>query len=380
MQIADRAEMEKTDNFGPLEWKRYIHEASGSAVEAIIETGRRLKGAHLSYMAYPDRWEGIDWETWCRKELGYTKSALSQLETCGEFSIAKLFRHVLPADWTSLYHLAKWERDCPGSVEQAVKSRKLFASIKRNQVMELCGASSRAVRDKRNAELELQLAGQEWNLAVADFREWNPGAPVDLVLTDPPYAKEHLELYEDLPTYANEWLAPNGWLAVLTGQGNLPAFVAALAGGPLTYVWTFALTQSASRTTAIHPVKIQNVWKPLILLRKGKLNLEEWTLDHISYDWTPKDGDRHKWQQEISPLQKLIRAMTKVGELVADPFCGSGTTGLAALSTSRRFVGCDTDELSIKAAGDRLSQPLPDRPEGENVVALEPTKRLKRGS
>jgi len=62
----------------------------------------------------------------------------------------------------------------------------------------------------------------------------------------------------------------------------------------------------------------------------------------------------HKWQQDVSPLQKLIRAMTASGCLVADPLCGSGTVGIAALSTRRRFVGCDSDNAAVKAAVERL--------------------------
>jgi 16S rRNA G966 N2-methylase RsmD len=356
LAVADWIEPGPQDNWGPDEWKAYIREATGSAVEAIHETGRRLKLAHADNKAHPERWAGTDWPRWCRQELGYTKGALSALETVGEFGIAKLFSHSLPADYTSLYYLAKWEREHPGSIEAAVKAGKLFAGIQRNQVMELAGSSARAERDKRNAALEAEQSGDDWKIDLCSFRDWKVKAPVNLVLTDPPYAKEHIDLYEDLPTYAADWLAPNGWLAVLVGQGNLPAVASALASGPLTYAWTFCLKSSASRTNAIHPIKIQNTWKPLILLKKGRINLEEWTLDHIDFDWTPKDGDHHKWQQDISPFQKLVRAMSKPGGLVADPFCGSGTTGVAAISTGRRFAGCDEDELSVKAAGDRLTK------------------------
>lgn len=46
---------------------------------------------------------------------------------------------------------------------------------------------------------------------------------------------------------------------------------------------------------------------------------------------------------------------SREGSLVLDPFMGSGTTGLAALSTGRRFLGSDKSEAALKIAGDALS-------------------------
>ena len=95
-------------------------------------------------------------------------------------------------------------------------------------------------------------------MSHCDFREWKLDEPIDLILTDPPYAKEYIDLYEDLPAYAEEWLGPKGWLAVLTGQGNFPAVASALANGPLTYAWTFCLKHSRRAANTIHPIKIKN--------------------------------------------------------------------------------------------------------------------------
>jgi DNA modification methylase len=39
--------------------------------------------------------------------------------------------------------------------------------------------------------------------------------------------------------------------------------------------------------------------------------------------------DQH-WQQSLGPYRKIVRMVTKAGELVVDPFVGSGTTGLAS--------------------------------------------------
>ena len=55
--------------------------------------------------------------------------------------------------------------------------------------------------DKRT-RLPSGSGGQDWRLQRCSFREWEPGEPVDLILTDPPYDKKYLDLYEDLPKRA----------------------------------------------------------------------------------------------------------------------------------------------------------------------------------
>jgi DNA modification methylase len=39
---------------------------------------------------------------------------------------------------------------------------------------------------------------------------------------------------------------------------------------------------------------------------------------------------------------------------VCDPFTGSGTTGVAALSEGRSFLGCEVDPRTVREASDRL--------------------------
>ena len=197
-----------------------------------------------------------------------------------------------------------------------------------------------------------------WSIEQCCFRNWAiPSASVDLILTDPPYASEYLPLYQELPFHAHRWLKNGGWCMVMVGQRHLPAVLSALAAGPLDYAWTLCLEANGG-TTGIHFLKVQSVWKPVIILRKGAPQFREWTLDILRYRWTPDDGDHHKWQQELAPFIKLIRAATDPGTMIADPFVGSGTTGLAALATGRSFVGCDLDAEAVATARLRLSDGL----------------------
>ena len=52
--------------------------------------------------------------------------------------------------------------------------------------------------------------------------------------------------------------------------------------------------------------------------------------------------------------RRLIELYTYAGDLVLDPFIGSGTTAVAAVSTRRHYVGFDTDASYVELAEDRL--------------------------
>jgi site-specific DNA-methyltransferase (adenine-specific) len=53
---------------------------------------------------------------------------------------------------------------------------------------------------------------------------------------------------------------------------------------------------------------------------------------------------KHPTQKPVMLLERVVLASSLPGDLVLDPFCGSGTTGVAALLHGRRFIGIDTDK------------------------------------
>jgi DNA modification methylase len=66
---------------------------------------------------------------------------------------------------------------------------------------------------------------------------------------------------------------------------------------------------------------------------------------------------------------RCIKAGCKPGDMVLDPFCGTGTTGLAALDLGRRFTGIELNPVFAALAAERLrhaAQPQPDGNDGGN--------------
>jgi DNA modification methylase len=68
-------------------------------------------------------------------------------------------------------------------------------------------------------------------------------------------------------------------------------------------------------------------------------------------------------------LRRIVAAASKPGDLVIDPFCGSGSTGAAAIAHGRRFIGIEKNpDYAARAAErlDGLTAALDDDREGES--------------
>ena len=64
---------------------------------------------------------------------------------------------------------------------------------------------------------------------------------------------------------------------------------------------------------------------------------------------------RHPTQKPLALLSRIISACTRPGDLVVDPFAGSGTTGVAAAALARRFIGIERDAGFAALAARRLA-------------------------
>jgi site-specific DNA-methyltransferase (adenine-specific) len=56
----------------------------------------------------------------------------------------------------------------------------------------------------------------------------------------------------------------------------------------------------------------------------------------------------------LALVEQCLAISTRPGDLVVDPFCGSGTTVVAALKLGRRAVGIDSDPASIQLSQRRI--------------------------
>ena len=67
-------------------------------------------------------------------------------------------------------------------------------------------------------------------------------------------------------------------------------------------------------------------------------------------------GERigHPTQKPISLMEKIIKISTNEGNIILDPFLGSGTTAIACLKLNRKFIGIEKEEEYVKIANARI--------------------------
>jgi len=101
----------------------------------------------------------------------------------------------------------------------------------------------------------------------------------------------------------------------------------------------------------------------------------DWTLPICSGGERLKDetgAKAHSTQKPEALLHRVLLASTNPGDVVLDPFFGSGTTGAAARRLGRRFIGIERDETYVRLARSRI-----DAIEEPDMEALEVTRSKK---
>jgi len=83
-------------------------------------------------------------------------------------------------------------------------------------------------------------------------------------------------------------------------------------------------------------------WKEDFLKKPNKQMRSVWAIS------TPKNGEKkygkHPTQKPETLLERIVLACSEENDIILDPFCGSATTGVAALKNNRKFVGIDAEK------------------------------------
>jgi len=163
---------------------------------------------------------------------------------------------------------------------------------------------------------------------------------IDAIITDPPYPKEYIQCFSDLSLFASEHLKDNGFLISYSGQYNLPEVIQRLSEH-MTYVWTFCLYH-VGKKQLVNGVNIMCGWKPVLIFSKGNKKMRFSAYDVLTSEAMEKHS--HEWQQSESGVRQLIEIFSSPGELVCDPFAGSGTFLKVANGMNRNTIGAEIDK------------------------------------
>jgi len=187
-----------------------------------------------------------------------------------------------------------------------------------------------------------------------DCREILPelDVKVDLVLTDPPYSREYLNLDSDLAKLSADCLVNNGSLATMAGQSYLLEVMQRLSEY-LTYNWVIAYLTLGWSPARLWQRNVYSFWKPVLWYVKGKYNGK--CISDISRS-NKTDKSLYRWGQSISGVSDLVVRLSKENDLILDPFLGSGTTCYCAKKLNRRCIGYEIEEKYCEIAANRCRQ------------------------
>ncbi len=227
--------------------------------------------------------------------------------------------------------------------------------------MELRRAEERgrlaALARRRTQEVPARFEGRGFELRCGDFREvladLEP-ASVDAIVCDLPYDNAGVPLYSDLSAFAARVLRPGRLCVAYCGRVALPEELSRL-GEHLEYVWTGAVVLNG-RHTLFRQRMAFGRWRTVAFFSAGPYEVRSTIVDLLTADGAGEKGPTdHPWQQATGPFRRLVEMAARPGELVVDPFAGSGTTALACRSTGRRFLGCDVDPGAVSLSLERLA-------------------------
>jgi site-specific DNA-methyltransferase (adenine-specific) len=192
-----------------------------------------------------------------------------------------------------------------------------------------------------------------------------PDASVDFILTDPPYlvnyrSRDGRRVQNDnatawlKPAFAEmeRVLKPGRFCVSFYGWNRVELFAEAWreAGfrmvGHLVFRKRYA---SSQRFLRYHH-------EAAYLLAKGDVSPAAETIPDV-IDWKYTGNRLHPTQKPVESLKPLIQTFSAPGDLVLDPFCGSGPTLVAARELERSFLGMELDEQHAHTASRRLLLP-----------------------
>lgn len=209
-----------------------------------------------------------------------------------------------------------------------------------------------------------------------------PSGSVDLIVTDPPYKLTSRGSSGTMSGYWAEDKAKKGFVFdnnatdiadyidsfyrilkdgthcyIMCNQLNLPHFLDVIGKSEFKYIKCLIW----DKCNKICGKYYMNCFEYIIMLRKGReRTVNDCGMPDILRVPNIKTHDRegrniHDSEKPVRLMQVLIEQSTNEGEVVFEPFMGSGTTGVASVQTRRDFIGVEIDDKYFQIAERRIN-------------------------
>jgi site-specific DNA-methyltransferase (adenine-specific) len=201
-----------------------------------------------------------------------------------------------------------------------------------------------------------------------------PDYSIDLVVTDPPYgiSKElnckgkrlgstaKLDFnFGEWDTFSKEWFhlavkKTRGWMMTFCAKKDVGFFIDTLEKDGFIAV-DVLVWQKPDPIPLNAKSRFLNAWEAVVI---GKRPGSTWNSSYehnIIKCQAPKGKSRfHPTQKPVELIKKLISLASNEGDIVLDPFMGSGTTAVACIELKRNYIGFELSKEYHKLATKRI--------------------------
>ncbi|MEM9705550.1 MAG: DNA methyltransferase [Pseudomonadota bacterium] len=272
-------------------------------------------------------------------------------------------------------------------------AKRSIAQIPHNEILR--GDAIAVLSTLPDASVDLVFADPPYNLQLGDGLTRPDHSPVDGVTEEwDQFAtfKAYDDFTRDWLTQARRVLKPNGALWVIGAYHNIFRVGSVLQDLGFwilnDVIWTKTNPMPNFRGARFTNAHETLIWasrsqraRPCFnyaAMKAGNEDLQmrsDWRLPICTGAERLKDEDGkkvHPTQKPEALLHRILTATSKPGDLVLDPFFGSGTTGAVAKKLGRRFLGIEQDQKYIEAARARIEAVMPVE---ESALEQTPSKR-----
>lgn len=238
-----------------------------------------------------------------------------------------------------------------------------------------------AMRSLPNACIDMVFADPPYNLQLGGDLHRPDGSQVDAVNDE----WDKFDSFAAYDKFTSEWLAearrilkPDGTLWVIGSYHNIFRVGAALQDEGF-WILNDIIWRKSNPMPNFKGTRFTNAHETLIWAstsEKAKYTFHYRSMKTLNdelqmrSDWTiPICGGKerlklngtkaHPTQKPEALLYRILLACTNPGDVVLDPFFGTGTTGAVAKRLNRRWIGCERDDTYCKVAEERIQMALP---------------------